>query len=98
MDADLQKKLRIQTGQRLLLLNAPEGYLSRFTPLPDGVQLDERPVYDGDEAVQPYDLAQLFVRSVAELAETAPVACKRSRRMRCSGFVIRRKARRSRPI
>ena len=33
---DLIKKLRIQPGQRVLVLNAPEGYLDRLGALPEG--------------------------------------------------------------
>ncbi|MDF2962658.1 MAG: hypothetical protein K0S39_4393 [Paenibacillus sp.] len=67
MDADLIKKLRIQSGQRILLLNAPEGYTERITPLPEDTRLDNHP--EGT-----YDMVHLFVRSIAELEEYGPLA------------------------
>jgi hypothetical protein len=35
----LAKKLQIRPGNRVLVLNPPEGYLERLEPLPDGVEL-----------------------------------------------------------
>ncbi|NOU93323.1 hypothetical protein GC093_08845 [Paenibacillus sp. LMG 31456] len=67
MDAELLKKLRIQSGQRILLLNAPEGYRERLIPMPEHTSLDTQP--EGT-----YDLVHLFVRSIAELEVHAPVA------------------------
>ncbi|MFD0675673.1 MULTISPECIES: YdeI/OmpD-associated family protein [unclassified Paenibacillus] len=67
MEAELFKKLRIQSGQRILLLNAPAGYTERLIPLPEHTSLDTQP--EGT-----YDLVHLFVRSAAELEEFAPLA------------------------
>lgn len=66
-NTNLIKKLRIQPGQRLLILNAPEAYLSVLSPLPEGVEIKQAP--DGA-----FDFVQLFVNSVAELEEKGPLA------------------------
>ena len=65
----LIKKLRIQPGQRLLILNAPEGYLSNLGQLPDGVEVKD--VLDGV-----FDFVQVFVKSITELEKQVPVAIK----------------------
>ena len=65
----LIKKLRIQPGQRLLILNAPEGYLSNLGQLPDGVEVKDVP--DGV-----FDFVQVFVKSITELEKQVPVAIK----------------------
>ena len=65
----LIKKLRIQPGQRLLILNAPEGYLSNLGQLPDGVEVNDVP--DGV-----FDFVQVFVKSITELEKQVPVAIK----------------------
>ena len=65
----LIKKLRIQPGQRLLILNAPEGYLSNLGQLPDGVEVNDVP--DGV-----FDFVQVFVKSITELEKQASVAIK----------------------
>jgi hypothetical protein len=54
----MARKLQIKPGSRLLVLNAPAGYLERLQPLPDGVELA------GAGAA---DVVQLFVRDRAEL-------------------------------
>ncbi len=60
----LAGKLQIKPGNRLLVLNAPPGYLARLGPLPDGVGLAERP--SGT-----YDVVHLFVNDKAELGRLA---------------------------
>jgi hypothetical protein len=67
--AKLIKKLRIQAGQRLLILNAPADYLATISPLPQGVEVHD--TQDGE-----FDFVQLFVSSIAELEEYAPPAIK----------------------
>jgi hypothetical protein len=64
---DIVKKLRIQAGQRILILNAPEGYLARLEALPEGTVVSLIP----GEA---FDFVQLFVRSIAELEVNGPIA------------------------
>ncbi len=58
MDEALVKKLQLKPGMRVLLLNAPAGYLERLTPLPDGAQMVEQ---------GPADWVQVFVRNKAEV-------------------------------
>ena len=62
----LAKKLRIQPGQRILILNPPAGYLDELD-LPEGVELAERP--EGA-----FDLVHLFVKNTAELESLGPAA------------------------
>jgi hypothetical protein len=64
---DMVKKLRIQAGQRILILNTPEGYLARLEALPEGTVVSLIP----GEA---FDFVQLFVRSIAELEVNGPIA------------------------
>ena len=63
----LSKKLRIQPGQRILILNAPDGYLEELEPLPVDVELK-------DSADGEFDFVHLFVRNTAELERLGPVA------------------------
>lgn len=65
----LIKKLRIQPGQSLLVLNAPEGYISALGQLPKGIEVKDAP--DGG-----FDFVQVFVKSISELEKQAPVAIK----------------------
>ncbi len=57
----LASKLRLQPGHRVLLLNAPEGYLERLQPLPDGVEL-------ADSGGGKFDFVHLFARNSSDLA------------------------------
>src|SRR6476646_11076080 len=61
----LLKKLGIRPGARVLLLNAPAGYLALLGPLPAGVTLLAAP----DAGL---DFIQLFSREAAEMAEWFP--------------------------
>jgi hypothetical protein len=63
----LSKRLRIQPGQRLLILNAPDGYLEELEPLPADVELEDSP--EGK-----FDFVHLFVRDWADLERLGPVA------------------------
>ncbi len=67
MSAELMKKMRMQSGQRILIMNPPEGYMEQISPLPDGTELDHEP--DGK-----YDFVHLFVTGVAELERLGPNA------------------------
>ena len=63
----LVKKLRIQAGQRILIMNAPSGYMDELGDLPE----------DFDVAQEPsgtFDFVHLFVKNVAELERLGPVA------------------------
>ena len=66
---NLAGKLRMQAGQRVLIMNAPQGYLAALEPLPEGLE-----VFDGADGR--FDLVQLFVKNVLELEELGPVVLK----------------------
>ncbi|WP_176560311.1 YdeI/OmpD-associated family protein [Brevibacillus dissolubilis] len=74
MSTDLQKKLRIKSGQRLTIINAPHSYLDLLGPLPDDVESA------GIETGGEFDLVQLFIHNIAELDELAPQALKAVKR------------------
>jgi hypothetical protein len=57
----LARKLRLQPGHRVLILNAPEGYVDRLRPLPQGVEL-------ADTAGGEFDFVHLFARNSTDLA------------------------------
>ncbi len=63
MDEALIKKLQLKPGMRVLVLNAPEGYLDRLTPLPEGATFVEQ---------GPADWVQVFMRNKAEVDALAP--------------------------
>jgi hypothetical protein len=63
----LIKKLRIQPGQSLLILNPPPGYVASLSPLPEGAQLV-------DSDAREVDFCHLFARNSAQLAELLPTA------------------------
>ena len=63
----LVKKLRMQPGQRVLIMNAPEGYIASLGELPEGVAVSE--VAEGR-----YDFVHLFVRDSGQLDELLPAA------------------------
>lgn len=63
----LAGKLRMQPGQRVLIMNAPTGYLEQLGTLPKGVDVRDAP--DGK-----VDFVHLFVRDIVELEELGPVA------------------------
>jgi hypothetical protein len=66
-DAQLLKKLSMQPGQRVLVLNAPPGYLEELGPLPLGVEVAEH--LNGV-----FDFVQVFAENMAELEQLAPLA------------------------
>ena len=57
----LAKKLRLQPGLRALILNAPDGYVERLRPLPEGVEL-------AHTAGGKFDFVHLFARNSSDLA------------------------------
>lgn len=65
--AQLLKKLRMQPGQRVLILNALSGYLDELGELPEGVEVLDR-------AEGTFDFVQGFARDLAQLKKLAPVA------------------------
>lgn len=63
----LLKKLRMQPNQRVLILNAPQGYLDELGPLPEGVEVADQPGED-------LDFVHVFAKDLAELEKLAPLA------------------------
>jgi len=63
----LVKKLRIQPGQRVLIMSAPQGYFDELGDLPEGVEVAGEP--DGT-----FDFVQLFVKNLAEVGGLGPAA------------------------
>jgi hypothetical protein len=64
-ESPLARKLKLKPGQRVALLNAPEGYLKELGSLPAGVAVSEK--LQGQ-----FDWAQVFVNNKAELARLIP--------------------------
>lgn len=56
----LAKKLRLQSAQRALILNAPQGYLELLGEVPEGVKIEQ-------ELSGEFDFAHLFVKDKDEL-------------------------------
>ena len=68
-ESALAKKLQIRPHQKLLVLDAPPGYLDELGALPEGVKLAHR-------ATGTFDVVHLFVHDSAELAKRVDVATK----------------------
>jgi hypothetical protein len=66
-ESPLSKKLQIKTGAKVLVLEAPDGYLQELEPLPDGAQVRQR----ADGA---FDVVQLFATAKKELDHGIPAA------------------------
>ena len=64
---ELVQKLRMQPGQRVLVLNPPAGYMEGLAPLPAGLAVEEMPAGK-------YDFVHLFVKDQAELEQFGPIA------------------------
>ena len=65
--SSLVKKLQIKGDMRLLVLNAPAGFLAMLDPLPAGASV----VTSGDG---PFDVVHGFARDAEELVRVVPVA------------------------
>jgi hypothetical protein len=65
--SNLVKKLRMQPGQRVLIMNAPEGYIASLGELPEGAVVSE--AAEGN-----YGFVHLFVRDSGQLDELLPAA------------------------
>ena len=63
--ATLSKKLGIKAGHKMLVMNAPAGYLDSLTDLPQGVELTTK-------AGGSFDLVQVFVSSKEEVDHLSP--------------------------
>ena len=66
-NSSLLKKLQIKSGQRIAIINPPQGYLDELGPLPERTKLAKR-------VTGTFDLVHLFVKNVAELNKLAPKA------------------------
>jgi hypothetical protein len=66
-ESALAKKLRVLPGNRLLVLNVPDGYESELAPLPDGASVTTA-------AEGTFDVVQAFARDSTELRRIVPVA------------------------
>jgi hypothetical protein len=74
--SSLIKKLRIQPGHRVTIINPPPGYLDQLGDLPEGVGLAIQPA-DVELAAEPagtFDFVHLFVKNIAELERLGPSA------------------------
>lgn len=65
LESLLAKKMNLKTGQRAIILHAPEGFLQELQPLPDQVRVSEK--IEGKA-----DWVQVFVKSQAELENIFP--------------------------
>lgn len=63
----LATKLLLKPGQRVAVVNAPEGYVEGMGPLPGGVQISE-------SLQGTYDVVQIFLRDKAAVDRHAPAA------------------------
>ena len=66
MAQSLATKLGIKSDFHLLLINAPDTYLTELDPLPEGAHVDS--------SQGQYDVVQLFAKTIAELAQYTPEA------------------------
>jgi hypothetical protein len=64
-DTSLIKKLGIKPDHKLLILNAPEGYLETLGTLPEGTDIKTR-------AEGSFDLVQIFLYNKADVEKRAP--------------------------
>ena len=75
----LAKKLRLQDARRVLILNAPEGYLDALGALPEGVEIKHEPRGE-------FDFAHLFAKDRAELERFIDPLLEAIEYDGCSGF------------
>ncbi len=66
-ETSLIKKLAIKSGYKLLVLNAPDGYLQQLGPLPEGAELSTN-------GAGPFDFVQMFAYSKADVDSMADAA------------------------
>lgn len=64
-DTPLAKKLLIKSGQRVLVLNGPEGYLAALAPLPEGVELETKATETAKDGT--FDVVLAFAADAAAL-------------------------------
>jgi hypothetical protein len=66
-DNPLIKKLMIKPGQRIILINPPEGYAEKLSPLPERVDFVEKPAGT-------FDFVHVFAQNSQELEKHIPKA------------------------
>jgi len=66
--SELSRKLLIEPGHRVLVLNPPPGYIDSLNPLPDGASTGT------NGANEPADVVQIFARDRAQLERDAGAA------------------------
>jgi hypothetical protein len=66
-ETPLAKKLGVKPGHKVLVLNAPDGYLKALGPLPEGVSV-------ATSGAGAFDVVQVFVRSKADIDSYAQQA------------------------
>ncbi len=64
-ESSLAKKMKLKSGQRAVVVNAPAGYLKALSPLPSRVEAAEK--LQGK-----FDWVQVFVKNKAELDKLIP--------------------------
>ena len=64
-ESSLAKKMKLKSGQRAAVVNAPDGYLKALSPLPAGVEVAEK--LQGK-----FDWVQVLVKTKAELDKLIP--------------------------
>ncbi|MFL5732839.1 MAG: class I SAM-dependent methyltransferase [Chloroflexia bacterium] len=70
-DTSPAKKLGIKPGHKLLIMSAPEGYISRLDPLPEGADVFDR-LPPGEEGT--FDFVHVFAQNRADVERHAPEA------------------------
>lgn len=66
-ESSLIKKLGIKPGQKILILNAPEGYMQTLGTLPEGAETETK-------AEGKYDFVLVFVHNKADVDNYATTA------------------------
>jgi hypothetical protein len=59
------KKLGLKPGMRALVMAAPDGYISRLSSLPEGVEIATKPTAT-------YEFVQFFATRMTEIEKSAP--------------------------
>lgn len=68
-ESALAQKMKLRTGQHATVINAPDGYIKEFEPLPDNVKISQK--LEGNS-----DWIQIFVKNKAELDKLFPKVLK----------------------
>jgi hypothetical protein len=68
-DTSLAEKLQVNPGSKMLIMNAPEGYLAMLDRLPEGAEVTTK-------GGGTFDFVQVFVYNKADVDNLAPKAIK----------------------